>query len=86
VAHQEGVIFVVEPFIVGQVIHKQRLKCGITISCWGKPEAAQDAAGIGIDDEYRLPCSVEYYGVRCLLADAVNGEELAAKLPYIEGE
>jgi hypothetical protein len=79
-------IFIVKRLIVGQIVHKQRLKGGIIVLFRGKPEAVEDAVGIGIDDEHRLSRCVEDYGIRRLLANAINGEELTTKLVGIEGK
>jgi hypothetical protein len=62
------------------------LESPIAIGFGGEAEADEDAPSVGIDDEYRPLGSVEDYGVRSLLADAMNREKLVAKLGGIKGK
>lgn len=85
-ANQESVIFIEEALICGEVLSKQRLESPIAIAGGGEAEAAEDASGIGIDDEYWPIGSIEDYGVGSLLADAMNREKLLAKLGGIKSK
>ncbi len=85
-ADEEGVILIEESFILRQVLSEERLKGLVAIRFSGEVKAAEDAPGIGIDDEDRPPRSVEDYGVRGLRANAVDREELLAKGSGIKGK
>ena len=83
---EEGMILIVQPFILGQVFGEKRLEGGVAIGFGGQAEAAEDAPGVGVDDKDRPLGGVEDYGVRGLRADAVNGKELLAKGGGIKGK
>jgi hypothetical protein len=78
VADEEGVILIEKPFLCGQVFGEKRLKGAVAIARRGKTKAADDAPGIGIDDEDGLPGGIEDYGIGSLFPDPMNGEKLLA--------
>ncbi len=78
--NKEGVIFIEQGLIMREVFRKKSLKGLIAIPLHPKPQASDDATGIGIDNEYRPPCRIEDYRVCGLLPYAMDGEELRAEL------
>ena len=85
-ANQQGMIFIEQSGISGQVIHKEALISRIAIAIRGYAESAGYTASVSINNKCGLVGGIEYYGVGCLVADTVNGEELFTEMPGVFGK
>ena len=79
-AHQQGVVFIKEVRIGGEIIREQGLIGSVAGVVRLEADAINDMAGVGVNDEGRLAGGVEDDGIGCFLADAVDGEELLAEV------
>jgi len=85
-ADKKRMIFIEEPFVRGQLVHKQGLEGMIVFPIRCQAQAAEDATSVGIDDKDRFPGSVKNYGIGCLFTNTGNREELPAEGGNIQGE
>jgi hypothetical protein len=75
-ADQQGVVFIEEPGIRRQIIHKKGLIGTVTVAIRGQASAVDNAPGIGIDNKNWLPGSIQDYGIGGFLSNAMNGKKL----------
>ena len=86
VANEQRVVFVEQLRLRGQGLHEQRLEGGVVVSCRADPEPGENAAGVGIDDKYRLVCCIEDDRIRRFRSYAVDGEKLCPEAVNIRTE
>ncbi len=83
---QQGVVFIKQPNISWQTIHKERLVGSIAIVIRSQTNAVDDTPGISVNNKNWLVGSIQYYGVSRLLPNAMDGKKLLAELLSIIGK
>ncbi len=72
-ANKEGVIFIEEPLVMGEVLHKEVLENHVAIGGRSQAKTRDDTPGVGIDNKDRFSGRVKDYRVRSLIPYTVNG-------------
>ncbi len=72
VPDKEGMVFVEQPFIVGEIVHEESLQGGIVVFACIKPQPFRNTMSIGINDEYWLPGGIEDYRIGSLLTNTID--------------
>ena len=85
-ADQQSMVFVKQPGIVRQTIHKERLIGIIAITPRCQTDTVDDATSISINNENWLIGSIQNYRIGCFLSNTVNGQKLLAELVNIMGK
>ena len=85
-ADQQGVVFIEQPNIGWQIIHKELLVGSIAIVIRSQTNTVDDTTGISVNNKNRLAGSIQYYGVSRLLSNAVNGKKLLAEMLSVIGK
>ena len=67
-------------------MHKKGLISSVAITVRSQTNAVDNAAGISINNKDWLIGSIQYYGIGCLLSNAVNGKKLLAEIVNITGK
>jgi len=83
---QQGMIFIEQPGIGGQIIHKKGLIGGIAIIIRCPPDTVDDATSISVNNKNWLISRIQYYGISCLLSNTIDRKKLLAKLVSINGK
>ena len=78
--HQQGVIFLIEPEVGGQMIHEQPAQLLVGAGFRQQPVPAQDPESIGVHHKGGFIQGVEQDAVRGLRADALDLQEPAPQV------
>ena len=78
-ADQQGVVFIKQGGVGGQIVREKVLIGGIAVALRRQAEAVDDAAGVGVNDESRFVGGIQDYGVGGLRPDAVDGKKPGAE-------
>jgi hypothetical protein len=85
-ADQQGMVFIEQHGIGGQIIHKKGLIGSVAITGRYQTNTVNDATSISVDNKNWLISRIQYYGIGSLLPNTVDREKLLAKLVRTNGK
>ena len=85
-ANEQSVVFIKESGVSWQISHEEGLIGSVAVTVGCQAQAADDTAGIGVNNEGWPVSGVQYYGVGSFLANAIDSKELFAEAVNTAGK